>query len=88
MKEKEYGVKVLEFDRWDRELYKEIEDRCNNLVGQKFYVKQAGAYIKVTRWFDQECDIMKGTKAIILVFVCDKEVEPDKVLKELEVWGK
>lgn len=79
-----YGVKALEYDRWNNELYKQIEERCNSLVGQKFYVEKADTYITVIDWFDQECNIAKGTKAVILVFVCDKEMkEPEKVLPEV-----
>lgn len=36
-----YGVKALEYDRWNNELYKQIEERCNSLVGQKFYVEES-----------------------------------------------
>lgn len=80
---KEYGVKAIEFNRWDKELYNKLKRKCDSLIGQRFYVKQADTYIRVTRWFDQECDISKGTKSIILVFECDEEVQPEVTLKVL-----
>lgn len=47
-------------------------------------LRKADTYITVIDWFDQECNIAKGTKAVILVFVCDKEIkEPEKVLPEV-----